>query len=172
MRLVELEYRTSEEIDDEVLDSQYPWLYEDWDSPALSMIRNELIARYDDLGKGVWEEINLTSFRGSGRYVILYPPPDEDDTIDMRYLAAHTRSAADFNTIPSTESDLILDFVVSLILRRKATQMAQGIVDYRAGQTRTKRDPQTLMRISRERMQSVIRRLESTAIARTKEGTP
>jgi hypothetical protein len=172
MRVVELDYRTTEEIDDETLDHQYPWLYEDWDSPALTMIRNELIARYDDLGQGVWEQVNWTVSIDSGQYVILYPPPDEDDTIDMRYVATHVRSAADYNTVPAEDADIIMDYVVGLILRRKATQIGQGIIIYRAGQTRTQRDPQWIKRESRERLESVRRRLEGNIIARSRRGTP
>jgi hypothetical protein len=172
MRLVELEYRTTEEVDDEVLNTQYPWLYEGWASPALTMIRNELIVRYDELGKGVWEEVNLTSARSSGRYVILYPPPDSDDTVDMRYVATHTRSGADYNTIPSTDAVLIQDLVVSYVLQRKATQISQGIVDYRAGQTRIVRNPETMRRVARERFQNVQRQLESNIVHRSRRGTP
>ena len=172
VRLVELDYRTAGEVDDDTLDHQYPWLYEDWDSPALTMIRNELIARYDELGQGVWEQVNWTISVDSGQYVILYPPPDEDDTIDMRYMAAHVRSDADYNTIPVEDADIILDYVVGLILRRKATQIAQGIIDYRAGQTRTRRDPEGIKKESRERLESVKRRLGSSIIARSKRGTP
>ena len=170
MRVLELEYRTAEGVSDEVVNTQYPWMYEGWDSPALTMIRNELIARYDELGVGVWEQVNWTLSRETGQYVILYPTPDEDDTIDLRYVATHVRSGADFDTIPSEDADIILDYVVGLILRKKATQIAQGIVDYRAGQTRTVRNPETMRRVARERLESVRRRLEKPVIQR--EGTP
>jgi hypothetical protein len=114
----------------------------------------------------VWEQVNWTISRDSGQYVILYPIPDGDDTIDLRYTATHTRSGVDYNTVPSEDAEIITDLVVGMVLRRKATQIAQGIIDYRAGQTRTVRSPVELRKMARERIESATRRLEGNPISR------
>jgi len=172
-RLQSCEYRTAEANEYDELDSYYPWLFEDWDRASLILIRNMLISAYDEVGMGMWAEINYPSSYMGGRYVLLYPAPDTSgDSIEIWYSTEHPRSGTDYPTVSAEHAAYIEDLVVAFISQREARLMMHGIVDYDAGQTRVRRRPQELLQASRNEINRICRALSTTVATRGKRAEP
>jgi hypothetical protein len=172
-RLISCQYRTAEANEYDELDNYYPWLFEDWDYYALTAIRNHLIAAYDEVGMGMWREVNYPSSYMGGRYVILYPPPEQSgDSIEIWYGTNHPLSGMDYDTIPSTDKGYIRDIAVALVDMREARLQMHGVVDYDAGQTRSRSRPRELQAAAKAEIRRIERILSSTAVSRQKRTHP
>ena len=104
---------------------------------GLDFVRRRLRIGTHFAGEGAWEEVtNLTSY-GAGRFIMLYPAPDEaGDTIRIRYSSAHPLVNANYSSIPRHHADHLARLCIAQAKEYKAAQIAVGPVDFDSGQTR------------------------------------
>jgi hypothetical protein len=138
MHVVEVEYRKTLVNADEI----------DWDEDdyipgidttgleAMDYIRRKLRIATDKIGEGTWEEVdNLTSY-GSGRYLVVYPAPEEVGTIRLRFSCVHPLVGTNYITIPSHHANVIARICIAIGKETKAAMMMHEPLDYDSGQTR------------------------------------
>ena len=135
--LTECRYRTTDVNEYGALDDYYPYTFSDWDYRALTQVRAILRHAYDNIGMGVWAQINYPHSWMACKYVMLYPAPSTgDEDIEIWYTTVHSKVSTDYPTIPSEHRDLIADLAVAHCLRRRAAQIEAGPPDYDVGQAR------------------------------------
>jgi len=114
--------------------------YTTYDWPALDLIRRSLRLAYDNIGRGHWEVITCRVSYTSGKYLIIYPAPNDSvNTFTIRYACAHPLSGTDYHTIPPAHATCFAELLVAAGLRRRASQFLTQPMDYDAGQTRVRR---------------------------------
>lgn len=137
INVVELHYKRSDTDDIyERLSDFYPFHFTDIDSESLTIVQQGLVRAFEEYAHHFWEQVTyLTSYR-SGRYVILYPPPDNSsDTVYYRYTREHTLLASDYPTIPWEDVGDFVKLVVLALDQRELSRMKRAPARYREGQT-------------------------------------
>ena len=169
VRVTSCDYRTSQVNEYDELDDYYPYVFGDWNHPALLLIRQKLQQAYDDIGRGQWGQINSVSSFKAGQYLILYPVPDNStDTFTIRYSALHPKENENYATIPSFHIHHIEDLAVAYLLENRARKMDNLPTQYRSGQTMIMREGLStfLRRDARYLRQGVIDALSEVIIGR------
>jgi len=140
VRVVYCDYRTTTVNEYGELDDYFPYTFGDWNHPALTFIRQRLMQAYDDVGRGYWAVINSASSWKSGKFLLLYPEPDNSgDTFTVRYSTEHPKVSDDYTTIPSEHIWCIEDLAIAYLLESRARKMDNLPTQYRSGQTTVSR---------------------------------
>lgn len=140
VRVLECDYRSTTINEYDELDDYYPYMFGDWNHPALTLIKQKLQQAYDDIGRGYWVQVNSLSSYRSGQYLIIYPEPDDSgDTFTVRYTIHHEKVSDNYATIPSHHVRYIEDLAVAGLLERLARKMDNLPTQYRSGQTTVSR---------------------------------
>jgi len=140
VRVVFCDYRTTTVNEYGELDDYFPYTFGDWNYPALTRIRQRLMQAYDDVGRGYYITINSVSSWKAGKFLVLYPEPDNSgDTFTVRYSTEHPKVSDNYTTIPSEHIWCIEDLAVAYLLESRARKMTNLPTQYRSGQTTVSR---------------------------------
>lgn len=169
VRVVYCDYRTTTVNEYGELDDYFPYTFGDWNHPALTMIRQRLMQAYDDVGRGYFVTINSVSSWKAGKFLVLYPEPDNSgDTFTVRYSTEHPKVSDNYTTIPSEHIWCIEDLAVAYLLENRARKTTNLPSQYRSGQTTVSRRGQAelLRQDARELRQGVWDALTGVVITR------